>query len=79
MSAIADFIHTSRTGLTVPCQEAVQKTRKFCNVKDVSQVLKARAGGKEGVFTPSRKGGSGDLPRENCMFPDVHRNDFNAL
>ena len=33
---------------------------------------------REGVL-PSRKGGSGDLPRENFIFPDVGRDDFNAL
>ena len=25
------------------------------------------------------KGGSGDLPRENFIFPDVRSDDFNAL
>ena len=29
--------------------------------------------------TPSRNGGSGDLPRENFIFTDVRRDDFNAL
>ena len=32
-----------------------------------------------GGCSPSRKGGSGDLPRENLIFPDVRRDDFNAL
>ena len=29
--------------------------------------------------SPSCKGGSGDLPRENFIFPDVRSDDFNAL
>ena len=29
--------------------------------------------------SPSRKGGSGVLLRENSIFPDVRRDDFNAL
>ena len=41
-----------------------------------SRVPKARVGGEheKGAF-PSRKGGSG----ENFIFPDVRKNDFNAL
>ena len=45
-----------------------------------SRVPKVRVGGEhERGRSPSRKGGSGDLPRENFIFPDVCRNDFNAL
>ena len=41
---------------------------------------KARAGGEHEMgHSPSRKGGSGDLPRENFISPDVRRDDFNAL
>ena len=41
---------------------------------------KARVGGEhERGHSPFRKGGSGDLPRENFIFPDVRRDDFNAL
>ena len=40
---------------------------------------KSRGRAREGAFPPSRKGGSGDLPRENFIFPDVRRNDFYAL
>ena len=39
-----------------------------------------RVGGEhERGHSPSRKGGSGDLPRENFIFPDVRSDDFNAL
>ena len=45
-----------------------------------SRVPKARVGGeRERVRSPSSNGGSGDLPRENFIFPDVRRNDLNAL
>ena len=45
-----------------------------------SRVPTVRVGGEhERGRTPSLKGGSGDLPRENFIFPDVRRNDFNAL
>ena len=41
---------------------------------------KARVGGEhERGYSPPRQGGSGDLPRENFIFPDVRRDDFNAL
>ena len=44
---------------------------------------KARVGGEhERGHSPSRKGvgwGLGDLPRDNFIFPDVRRDDFNAL
>ena len=36
-------------------------------------------GRARGGYSPSRKGGSGDLPRENFIFPDFHTDDFNAL
>ena len=45
-----------------------------------SRVPQARVGGEhERGHSPSRKGGSGDLPRENFILTDVRRNDFNAL
>ena len=45
------------------------------------RVPKARrvGGDHERGHSPSRKGGSGDLPREIFIFPDVCRDDFNAL
>ena len=34
---------------------------------------------RRGVFTPSRKRGSGDLPRENFEIQDVCRSDYNGF
>ena len=49
-------------------------------MKDVLQVPKARVAGEHEMdIFPSRKGGSGDLPRENFVFSDVRRDDFNAF
>ena len=48
--------------------------------KTFLRVLKARVGvGHERGHSPSCKGGLGDLPKENFIFPDVGRDDFNAL
>ena len=48
-------------------------------MKNQRRFTSAEGGEHEREHSPSLKGGSGDLPRENFIFQDVHRNDFNAL
>ena len=52
---------------------AMKYQRRFTSAEGTSW------GEHERGHSPSRKGGSGDLPRENFIFPDVRTDDFNAL
>ena len=46
-------------------------------MKDIEQVLKGESTRVRNP--PSLKWGSGDLSRENFIFLDIRRNNFNAL
>ena len=58
----------------------MKQQRCFTSAKGTSlEGEHERGAGHERGHSPSRKGGLGDLPRENFIFPDVRRDNFYAF